>query len=328
MPCHQLRAREPCVVRTGLLPAWPGIRSSSRCRKTLRLLLLVCRRRPAMASSRLQSLHEVRQLRRACRPRTRRRRRPDVADRRPRPVGRGGSGRPRTIAAPAADGQGKMQAIKAAPPAGVTAHAETMVKRQPPLADSKPPWGPQPQPQPQPQPEAAGAAADSAADASRPTLAIGGEAVEFAVAGFGPQAARLGPTAAAAAEPLLADSDLTNLAELAGKVAVVRRGGCKFLAKARRAQAAGAVAMDDGHRGRAVTDGRSRQSGWRHHHPLHLRRPGRRRTAAAGRQQRRRDACVRQTPWAAAPTDRLRRQAGGQGSRQDSRRGARPARGC
>ena len=74
-------------------------------------------------------------------------------------------------------------------------------------------------------------------------LAIGGEAVAFAVAGFGPQAARLGPTAAAAAEPLLADSDLANPAELSAKVAVVRRGGCPFLDKARRVQAAGAVAM-------------------------------------------------------------------------------------
>ena len=76
-----------------------------------------------------------------------------------------------------------------------------------------------------------------------PTLAIGGKAVEFAVAEFGPQAARLGPTAAAAAEPLLADSDLTNSAELSGKVAVVQRGGVTFFVKARRAQAAGAVAM-------------------------------------------------------------------------------------
>ena len=65
-----------------------------------------------------------------------------------------------------------------------------------------------------------------------------GEAVAFAVAGFGPQAARLGPTAAAAADPLLADSDLANPDELSVKVAVVRRGGCPFRDKARRAQAA------------------------------------------------------------------------------------------
>ena len=102
----------------------------------------------------------------------------------------------------------------------------------------------------QPEPEPAGAAATSAADAWRPTLAIGGEAVEFAVAGFGPQAARLGPTAASAAEPLLA-----NPAELSGKVAVVRRSwgadNCSFTKQARRTQAAGAVAVilvtaDDG----------------------------------------------------------------------------------
>ena len=74
-------------------------------------------------------------------------------------------------------------------------------------------------------------------------LKIGGEAVAFAVARFGPQAARLEPTAAALAEPLLVDSELTNAAELAGKVAVVRRGGVQFFEKARRVQAAGAVAM-------------------------------------------------------------------------------------
>ena len=86
-----------------------------------------------------------------------------------------------------------------------------------------------------------------------PTLAIGGKAVEFAVAKFGSQAARLGPTAAAAAEPLLADSDLTNPAELSGKVAVVRRSPTDripFSGRAFRAQQAGAVAViivpDDG----------------------------------------------------------------------------------
>ena len=42
---------------------------------------------------------------------------------------------------------------------------------------------------------------------------------------------------------LLADAELTNAAELTGKVAVVRRGGCMFSEKARRAQAAGAEAL-------------------------------------------------------------------------------------
>jgi hypothetical protein len=46
-----------------------------------------------------------------------------------------------------------------------------------------------------------------------------------------------------AAAPELADADLTNAAELRGKVAVVSRGGCPFLEKALRAQAAGAVAV-------------------------------------------------------------------------------------
>jgi hypothetical protein len=77
------------------------------------------------------------------------------------------------------------------------------------------------------------------------TFTVGGEAVAFALAKFGPDAAALAPTAAVPAAPLLADADLTNAAELAGKVAVVRRGGdgVPFHARARRAQQAGAVAV-------------------------------------------------------------------------------------
>jgi hypothetical protein len=60
-------------------------------------------------------------------------------------------------------------------------------------------------------------------------LAVGGEAVYFATATFGLQATRLeAPVAAVAVRPVLADAELTNVAELAGKVAVVRRGGCPF----------------------------------------------------------------------------------------------------
>ena len=46
------------------------------------------------------------------------------------------------------------------------------------------------------------------------------------------------------AQPALADGDLTNPADLKGKVALVDRGaGCSFVEKAQRVQAAGAVAM-------------------------------------------------------------------------------------
>ena len=79
---------------------------------------------------------------------------------------------------------------------------------------------------------------------------VGGEAVYFATATFGLQATRLEvPVAAVAARPVLADAELTNVADLAGKVVVVRRGSCPFYEKARRVQEAGAVAMiviDDG----------------------------------------------------------------------------------
>jgi hypothetical protein len=70
-----------------------------------------------------------------------------------------------------------------------------------------------------------------------------GRRVPFEPADFGPPSAALPPTAAVAAAPELADAELTNAAELRGKVAVVWRGGCPFLDKARRAQAAGAVAV-------------------------------------------------------------------------------------
>jgi hypothetical protein len=76
------------------------------------------------------------------------------------------------------------------------------------------------------------------------TFAVGGEAVAFEPAAFGPDAAALAAPAVPAA-PLLADAELTNAAELRGKVAVVRRGGdgVPFHARARRAQQARAVAV-------------------------------------------------------------------------------------
>jgi hypothetical protein len=43
--------------------------------------------------------------------------------------------------------------------------------------------------------------------------------------------------------PPLADSDITNASGVLGKVALVNRGGCSFVDKAQRLQAAGAIAM-------------------------------------------------------------------------------------
>jgi hypothetical protein len=77
------------------------------------------------------------------------------------------------------------------------------------------------------------------------TFTVGGEAVAFALALFGPDAAALTPTAAVPAAPLLADADLANAAELRGRVAVVQRSGdgLPFFTRAWRAQQAGAVAV-------------------------------------------------------------------------------------
>jgi hypothetical protein len=77
------------------------------------------------------------------------------------------------------------------------------------------------------------------------TFTVSGEAIAFAAAMFGPQAAARKPTAAVATAPLLADAELTNAVELRGMVAVAKRisKGSPFHEKARRAQAAGAVAL-------------------------------------------------------------------------------------
>jgi hypothetical protein len=45
------------------------------------------------------------------------------------------------------------------------------------------------------------------------------------------------------AVPPLADGDITNVAEMLGKFVMVSRGGCSFVDKAQRLQAAGAIAM-------------------------------------------------------------------------------------
>ena len=59
--------------------------------------------------------------------------------------------------------------------------------------------------------------------------------------GFGPLTPYSGPIVAA--QPPLADADITNAAELAGKFALVQRGNVSFTTKARRVAAAGAVGL-------------------------------------------------------------------------------------
>jgi hypothetical protein len=77
------------------------------------------------------------------------------------------------------------------------------------------------------------------------TFTVGGGAVAFAVALFGPAMAVLAPTAAVPAAPLLADAELTNAGNLRGRVAVEQRRNDEipFFARAWRAQQAGAVAV-------------------------------------------------------------------------------------
>lgn len=66
----------------------------------------------------------------------------------------------------------------------------------------------------------------------------------FAVASFGAQRCALEGVAVVLAAPPLAESELTNGAELSGAIALVHRGGgVSFAAKASRAQAAGALAV-------------------------------------------------------------------------------------
>ena len=76
------------------------------------------------------------------------------------------------------------------------------------------------------------------------SLRVGGERVACAL-GDRPsdQPALSYSGAVVAAEPPLADAELTNAAALAGSVALARRGGCSDTEKAERAAAAGAVAL-------------------------------------------------------------------------------------
>jgi hypothetical protein len=75
------------------------------------------------------------------------------------------------------------------------------------------------------------------------SLHIGGERVACALGGPSKQPALSFRGAVVAAEPPLADAELTPAAALAGSVALARRGGCSFAEKAERAAAAGAVAL-------------------------------------------------------------------------------------
>ena len=68
-------------------------------------------------------------------------------------------------------------------------------------------------------------------------------AIPFSVAAFGACRSALADQVLVQTEPPLADADLTNAEGMSGSVAVCMRGGVPFIDKARRAQAAGAVAL-------------------------------------------------------------------------------------
>ena len=70
----------------------------------------------------------------------------------------------------------------------------------------------------------------------------GGQAVEFKVARFGPQGFDL-TLPALRCEPENGAADLTNVEQLRGNIAVVKRGGCAFVLKALRCFEAGAAAV-------------------------------------------------------------------------------------
>ena len=76
-----------------------------------------------------------------------------------------------------------------------------------------------------------------------------GAMLEYASADFGRGYSFNGP--AISTIPELADGELTNAESMVGAVAIIKRGGCSFVEKARRAMAAGAIAVvivntDDG----------------------------------------------------------------------------------
>ena len=76
-----------------------------------------------------------------------------------------------------------------------------------------------------------------------------GAMLKYASANFGRGCSFNGP--AIWTIPELADGELTNAESMVGAVAIIKRGGCSFVEKARRAMAAGAIAVvivntDDG----------------------------------------------------------------------------------
>lgn len=70
----------------------------------------------------------------------------------------------------------------------------------------------------------------------------GGQAIMFKVARFGPQGFDL-TLPAIRCEPETAKDEVTNAEQLKGSIAVVKRGGCAFVLKALRCEAAGAAAV-------------------------------------------------------------------------------------
>ena len=72
-------------------------------------------------------------------------------------------------------------------------------------------------------------------------LFVDGHDVKFLRALFGPKSCFSGRVVRTI--PELANAALENAKELSGAVAVVRRGGCTFHEKVRRAQRAGAIAV-------------------------------------------------------------------------------------
>ena len=75
------------------------------------------------------------------------------------------------------------------------------------------------------------------------TLSVDGIVLECCAAAFGRSDGCDVRATAIRTVPELADSDIANAASVSGSVAVITRGGCAFVEKARRAMAAGAAAV-------------------------------------------------------------------------------------
>ena len=84
---------------------------------------------------------------------------------------------------------------------------------------------------------------DDEGAAPEDTLRLGGASAPFSKARFGAESGSCEGARAVRAEPLQADSDLANGDDICGAVAVVERGVCSFVQKARRVQAAGGIGV-------------------------------------------------------------------------------------